>query len=68
MTLASAPSVATVGIPHLGHVPVGALRQNAFQRFDVGVSLSILHQSVQDTLQTLDGPWLNFAHGRGSPH
>ena len=27
MTLASAHSVAMVGIPHLGHVPIGALRQ-----------------------------------------
>ena len=47
-------------------VPVGALRQKTFQRFDVGVSLSILRQSVQDTLQTLGR--LNFPHQRGSPH
>ena len=61
MTLASAPSVATVGIPHLGHVPVGALRQITFQRFDAGVSLSILHQRVQDTLQTLGRTMAEFS-------
>ena len=53
MPLASALRSRWLGSPHLGHVPIGALRQKTFQRFDVGVSLSILRQRVQDTLQTL---------------
>ena len=61
MTLASAPSVATVGIRHLGQVPVGALRQITFQIFDAGAPLSILHQRVQDTLQTLGRTMAEFS-------
>ena len=69
MTLASAPSVATVGIPLISVTCQSALfaRSRSKDSMRAYPCRSCIN-ACRTRYRPLDGPWLNFPHRRGSAH